>query len=160
MQPNKNNLSPGFITVDDACELIKSDTRENPVVDMDYLTAHVVWLEANHNFRIPKIRRLKPEEIRRTKRGKIIEYENIGDAYVYLATNFEKELLKKTILDKFRELVGHEYKEAGVRARSTVADDAQGRAAVQPRNNAKPIAKEGALIGDGGVATSNGDFAV
>lgn len=160
MQPNKNNLSPGFITVDAACELIKSDTRENPVVDMDYLTAHVVWLEANHNFRIPKIRRLSPNEIRRTKRGKIVEYENIGDAYVYLATNFEKELLKKTILDKFRELVGHEYKEAGVMARSTVADDAQGRAAVQPRNNAKPIAKEGALIGDGGVATSNGDFAV
>ena len=156
MQPNKNNLSPGFITVDDACELIRSDTRENPVVDMDYLTAHVVWLEANHNFRIPKIRRLKPDEIRRTKRGKIVEYENIGDAYVYLATNFEKELLKKTILDKFRELVGHEYKEAGVMARSTVADDAQGRAAVQPRNNTKPIAKEGADIGGGVVTETNG----
>lgn len=158
MQPN--NLSPGFIPVEEACELIKSDTRENPVVDMDYLVGHIVWIEANHNFRIPKIRRLKPEEVRRTKRGKVIEYENIGDVYVYLATNFEKELLKKTILDKFRELVGHEYKEIGVKARSTVADDAQGKAAVQPRVNTKPIAKEGALIGEGTVATSNGDFAV
>ena len=27
-----NNLSPGFIPVDEACELIKSDTRQNPVV--------------------------------------------------------------------------------------------------------------------------------
>lgn len=157
---NNANLSPGFVPVEEACELIKSDTRENPVVDMDYLVGHVVWIEANHNFRIPKIRRLKPEEVRRTKRGKIIEYENTGDVYVYLATNFEKELLKKTILDKFRELVGHEYKEIGVRARSTVADDAQGRAAVQPRVNTKPIAKEGALIGEGTVVTSNGDFAV
>lgn len=157
---NNANLSPGFVPVEEAVELIKSDTRENPIVDMDYLVGHVVWIEANHNFRIPKIRRLKPEEVRRTKRGKVIEYENIGDVYVYLATNFEKELLKKTILDKFRELVGHEYKEIGVKARSTVADDAQGRAAVQPRVNTKPIAKEGALIGEGTVATSNGDFAV
>lgn len=151
-----NNLSPGFVPVEEAVELIKSDTRENPVVDMDYLTSHTVWIEPNHNFRIPKIRRLKPEEIRRTKRGKIIEYENIGDVYVYIATNFEKELLKKTILDKFRELVGHEYKQMGVRARSTVADDAEGRAAVQPRPN-KPIAKEGQSIGSGDVLTSNGE---
>lgn len=152
-----NNLAPGFKTVEEACELIKSDSRENPVVDMDYLVAHTVWIEANHNFRIPKIRRLKPDEVRRTKRGKLIEYENIGDVYVYIATNYERELLKKTILDKFRELVGHEYKEVGVRARSTVADDAQGKAAVQPRNNTKPIAKEGAVIGGGEVITSNGD---
>ena len=104
MSPN-NNLSPGFITVDDACSLIKSDTRENPVVDMDYLVAHIVWIETSHNFRIPKIRRLAQNEIYRTKRGRVVEYEHIGDAYVYIATNFEKELIKKTILDKFGQLV-------------------------------------------------------
>ena len=154
MQPT---LSPGFEEIDTVVELIKSDTRENPVVDMDYLVAHIKWIETAHNFRIPKIRRLKPEEVHKTKRGKIVEYENIGDVYVYVATNFEKELLRKTILDKFRELVGHEYREVGVRARSTVADDAQGRAAVQPRNNSKPIAKEGAVIGGGEVINSNGE---
>lgn len=154
MQPT---LSPGFEEIDTVVELIKSDTRENPVVDMDYLVAHIKWIETAHNFRIPKIRRLKPEEVHKTKRGKLVEYENIGDVYVYVATNFEKELLRKTILDKFRELVGHEYREVGVRARSTVADDAQGRAAVQPRNNSKPIAKEGAVIGGGEVINSNGE---
>lgn len=159
MNPN-NQLSPGFSTIDEAVELIKSDSRENPVVDMDYLVAHVVWIEANHNFRIPRVRRLSADEIYRTKRGKIVEYEQTGDTYVHVATNFEKELLKKTILDKYRELVGHEYRELGVRARSTVADDAQGKAAVQPRNNSKPIAKEGAVIGGGETVTSNGDFAV
>lgn len=157
MNPATNQLSPGFVTVDEAVALIKTDTRENPVVDMDYLVGHIVWIETRHNFRIPKIRMLKPEEVRRTKRGKIIEYENIGDVYVYIDTNFEKELLKKTILDKYKELVGHEYKELGVRARSTVADDAQGKAAVQPRNNTKPIAKEGAVISGGEVITSNGE---
>lgn len=157
MQSSTGQLSPGFITVDEACKVIQSDTRKNPVVDMDYLIARIVWIETNHNFRIPKIKQLKPEEIRRTPRGKYIEYEHIGDLYVYIATNFERELLKKTILDKFRELVGHDYKEIGVKARSTVADDAQGKAAVQPRNNNKPIAKEGAVIGGGEVITSNGD---
>lgn len=157
MSPSTQQLSPGFVTVDDVVALIKTDTRENPVVDMDYLVAHTVWIETNHNFRIPKIKKLAPKDIRRTKRGKIIEYENIGDVYVYIATNFEKELLKKTILDKFKELVGREYKEVGVRARSTVADDAQGKAAVQPRNNTKPIAKEGAVIGGGEVINSNGE---
>lgn len=154
MQPT--TLAPGFVDIDTAVALIKSDTRENPVVDMDYLVSKIVWIETNHNFRIPKIRRLKPEEVYRTKRGKIVEYENTGDVYVSINTNFEKELLKKTILDKYRELVGHEYKEVGVRAVSTVADDAQGRAAVQPRAN-KPIAKEGSLIGEGTTVTSNGE---
>ena len=157
MQPSTNQLSPGFIPVEEACKIISSDTRENPVVDMDYLVSHVVWIETNHNFRIPKIRRLKPNEIKRMRNGTLKEYENTGDLFVYIGTNYQKELLKKTILDKFKELVGHEYKEVGVRARSTVADDAQGRAAVQPRDNAKPIAKEGAIIGGGEVITSNGD---
>ena len=156
MQPNINNLNPGFISVEDAVRLIESDTRKNPVVDMDYLVSHIVWIETNHNFRIPKIRRLDPKDVHRTKRGKLVEYENISDAYVSINTNYEKELLKKTILDKFKELVGHEYKEIGVRARSTVADDAQGKAAVQPRNNTKPIAKEGALIGEGTTMDTNG----
>lgn len=157
MSPSTNQLSPGFIEVDDAVKLIKSDTRQNPVVDMDYLVSHIVWIETRHNFRIPKIRRLSPKEVYRTKSGKMIEYENTGDVYVYLSTNYEKELLKKTILDKFKELVGREYKEAGVKARSTVADDAQGKAAVQPRVNNKPIAKEGAVISEGATMNTNGD---
>lgn len=151
-----NNLSPGFVPVDEACELIKSDTRQNPVVDMDYLVSKIKWIETAHNFRIPRIRRLAPEEVYKTKRGKIVEYEHTGDVYIYIATNFEKELVRKTILDKFRELVGREYRENVVRGTSTVADDAEGRAAVRPRAN-KPIAKEGQSIGSGDVINSNGD---
>lgn len=156
MNPTNGQLSPGFTELDKAIELIKSDTRENPVVDMDYLIGHTVWIETNHNFRIPKVRRLKPEEVYKTKRGRVVEYENTGDVYVYIATNFEKELLRKTIYDKYRELVGHEYQELGVKARSTVADDAQGKAAVQPRVNVKPIAKEGTIIGEGTTMDTNG----
>lgn len=151
-----SNLSPGFMKVDEACEIIKADTRENPVVDMDYLVSHLSWAETGRNFRIPRIRRLAANEVYRTKRGKVVEYEHTGDIYVYFSTNFEKELFKKTILDKYRELVGHDYKELGVKARSTVANDAQGQAAVRPRAN-NPIAKEGDTIGEGTVVTSNGE---
>lgn len=158
MSPN-SNLAPGFVSIDDAVALIKSDSRENPIVDMDYLIAHKHWIEVKHNFRIPKVRRLKADEVFKTKRGKIVEYENTGEVNVAIDTAFDKELLKKTIEDKYRELVGHEYKEKLTRGVSTVADDAEGKQAVQPRAN-KPIAKEGASIGGGEIATSNGDFAV
>jgi hypothetical protein len=124
---------------------------------MDYIVSKLSWLETGHNFRIPKISRLPADKVYRSKRGKLIDYETIGEVNVTIGTNFEKELLKKTILDKYRELVGHEYKEAKVRAMSTVADDAQGRSAVQPRANVKPIAREGAVIGGGEIINSNGD---
>lgn len=153
---NNNNLPPGFISIESACEKIKANTRENPDIDMDYVSSHTVWIEVNQNFRLPRIRRLKPEEIYRNKRGQMVEYEKIGEYNVAVTTEFEKELLKKTIFDKFRELVGHEYKELGIRARSTVADDAQGKAAVQPRNNPNPIAKEGTIIGEGTTMDTNG----
>lgn len=155
MSPN-SNLSPGFVTVEEACELIKSDTRQNPVVDMDYIVSRKKWIETAHNFRIPKVRRLAPNEVYRTKRGKLVEYETIGEVNVYLATNFDKELLIKTINDKYRELMGREYKELTTKAVSTVADDAQGRDAVRPRAN-KPIAQEGQSIGGGQVVTTNGE---
>lgn len=150
-----NQLSPGFIPVEKAVKLIQSDSRENPVVDMDYLIGHIKWIETAHNFRIPKIRRLAPDEVYRTKRGKIVEYETTGEVNVYIATAFEKELLRKTINDKYYDLVGHEYRALTSKAVSTVADDAEGRAAVQPRAN-KPIAKEGASIGSGEIISTNG----
>lgn len=155
----KNPLPPGFVSVEDACALIKSDSRDNPVVDMDWLAAHKVWLDKNgpaHNFRIPKVRALAPEEIYRNKYGKMVYEEHIGDAFVQINTAFENELLKKTIMDKYAEMVGHEYREHITRGVSTVADDAEGRNAVSPRAR-KPMAKEGEMIGSGETLTSNGD---
>lgn len=152
---NKATLAPGFIEVEDAIKLINSDTRQNPVVDMDYLIGHVKWVETGHNFRIPRVKRLKPEEVYKTRRGKVVEYETIGDANIYIANNLQKELVRHAIYDKYRELVGHEYQAPATRAYSTVADDAQGRDAVKPRTN-KPIAKEGQSIGSGETISTNG----
>ena len=149
------NLAPGFISIDDAVALIKSDTRSNPVVDMDWMVLRTKWIQTGQNFRIPKIRRL--EKPYRNRQGRLVEFEHVGDANVTIFTKFEKELLKKTILDKFRELTGHEYAAKNVRGISTVADDAEGVNAVKPRPN-KPNAKEGDSIANGGaVIDSNGE---
>lgn len=151
-----SRLSPGFTPIEEAVALIKSDTRKNPVVDMDYLISRKKWIETAHNFRIPRVRRLPEDKIYRTRRGKLVEYEVIGEVNVFIGTNYDKELLIKTINDKYKELVGHEYKELATRAMSTVAYDAQGKEAVRPRLNAKSIAKEGANIGEGSVVDTNG----
>lgn len=150
------NLPAGFISVDDAVALIKKDTRDNPVVDMDYLISHINWIELAHNFRIPRVRLLPPDQVRRSRNGKMIYEEIIGNEYVYLDTPFNTELLKKTIYDKYREEVGHEYREVLTRGISTVADDKSGNSAVKPRKNT-PNTKVGAVIGSGsGTSTTNG----
>lgn len=152
---DNKNLPPGFISVQEACELIKSDDRDKPVVDMDWMIARVNWIDVNNNFRIPRIRALTTEQVYKTRRGKIVEFEHTGDEYVTIRTAFEKELLKQTIRDKYRELVGHEYKEKHARGVSTVAVDGEGRNAVRPRANT-PMAKEGDTIGSGDMITTNG----
>lgn len=154
---NQNTLPPGFIEIDKAVEIIKANTREDPDVDLDYAVRSLPWLETKQNFRLQRIKRLPADKIRRTRYGQPKEYEKVGEYNVEIKTDFDRELMKKTILDKFRELTGHEYRQLSVRARSTVADDAQGKAAVQPRNNPKPIAKEGTVIGEGTTMNTNGD---
>lgn len=149
------NLAPGFITMDEAVALIKSDNRKDPVIDMDYIVSRTKWIETGQNFRIPKIARLATPY--RDRRGHIVEFEKKGSVYVAISTNFEKELLKKTIFDKFRELTGKEYKERITRGMSTVADDAEGVNAVKPRAR-KSSAKEGDSIANGGaIIDTNGD---
>ena len=152
MQPN-NNLNPGFLTIDEAIELIKSDTKENPVVDMDYMISHTRWIDAKKNFRIPKIRKLAPEEQKRDARGRVHVIETTGSVYVEIKDNYEKELLRKTLNDKYYELTNKEYNELKTRGVSTVADDAEGTNAVSPRART-PMVKDGEQLGGGTITTN------
>ena len=154
MQPN--NLPNGFITAEAAVELIKSDTKENPVVDIDYMVAHTRWLDAGKNFRIPKIRLLAPEERKPDARGVVRIIEHTGDVFVEVKNNYEKELIRKTLNDKYYEMTNKEYAELKTRGVSTVADDMEGQNAVRPRANT-PNTKEGDFIGGGNTVTTNGD---
>lgn len=139
MQPN---VRKGFISIQDAVELINSDKRDSAKVDTKWLVKHIDWIEEKHNFRIPL---LKTTEDKRTVR--------IGSKYVEVIDEYDKASLKRAIRNHYRDMVGHEYEAQNVRAVSSIADDDHG-ASVRPRK-AKPIAKEGQLI-TGETITTNG----
>lgn len=139
----KTSLPNGFISVEDAVELIKSDSRSDAKVDTAYLISHIKWIEENHNFRIPL---MKHED------GKVVK---TGSKYVAINRAYEAELLKETIRDHYRDMVGRDYNENQLRSISTVADEEKTGMAVNPRSD-KPIAQEGATIGTGETTVTNG----
>lgn len=142
MQPT---LPKGFISIEEAVALIKSDTRSDAKVNTKWLVSHIDWIEEAHNFRIP---------LMKTVEGKAVE---IGSRYVAITTSYERELLKKTIRDHYRDMVGREYEEQTTRAISTVSDEEQSGGAVRPRRS-KSIAKEGAAISAQNITTNGAEL--
>lgn len=142
MQPA---LPKGFISIDDAIELINSDTRSNAKVDTKWLVRHIDWIEEAHNFNIPLV---KPDP--KSKRGITV----VGWKSVQILNSYDKEVMKRAIRNHYRDMVGREYEAPSVRAVSSVADD-EVSTGVRPRR-AKPIAKEGQTIGTGETITTNG----
>lgn len=141
MQPT---LPKDFLSIEDAVKLIQSDMRSDAKVDTKWLVSHIVWIEEAHNFRIPLMKTTSDKKVVKN-----------GSRYVYVATSYEKEVLKKAIRDHYRDMVGRDYDAPTVRAVSSVADEEQSGGAVRPRKS-KPIAKEGAVIGTGESITTNG----
>lgn len=142
MQPA---LPKGFISIDDAIELINSDTRSNAKVDTKWLVQHIDWIEEAHNFNIPLVK-----SDPKSKRGISV----VGWKAVQIMNSYDKEVMKRAIRNHYRDMVGREYQAPAVRAVSSVADD-EVSTGVRPRR-AKPIAKEGQAIGTGETITTNG----
>lgn len=140
MQPT---LPKGFISIEEAVDLINSDTRADAKVDTKWLVGHIDWIEEAHNFRIPLMKT--------TSDKKVVP---IGSKFVEVRDAFERETLKRAIRNHYRDMVGHEYNAPVVRAMSSVADD-EVAGGVRPRRS-KPIAKEGQVIGTGETITTNG----
>lgn len=141
MQPT---LPKDFLSLEKAVELINSDTRSDAKVDTKWLIHHIDWIEEAHNFRIPLLKTTQDKKLVRT-----------GSRYVEIRTSYDKEVLKKTIRDHYRDLVGREYEAPKTRAVSTVADEEQGGGTVRPRKS-KSIAKEGTVITSETI-TTNGE---
>ena len=115
----QNSNPTGFISVDEAVKLIQSDTRTEAKVDTSYLITHLIWVEKGHNFTIPLMKTVARGDHRRN-----------GNVYIYVATDFEAELIKKTIRDHYRDMVGREYdEESGRHITTTITDkgNADGR---------------------------------
>ena len=155
---DRSSLPNGFITVEDAVDLIKTNTFETPTVDIKYLVGHLDWVEVAHNFRIPKVRLVTKEEyaelLKKFPGRRPSELTSVADEYVTLRTSYEVELLKKTIRDNYRNITGHAYNKADTRGITTVIDEEKGTDAA-PRATKNTIAKEGSVIGTGSTVSTN-----
>lgn len=155
---DRSSLPNGFITVEDAVDLIKTNTFEKPTVDIKYLVGHLDWVEVAHNFRIPRVRLVTKEEYAELLKkfpGRCpSELTRVSDENVTLRTSYEVELLKKTIRDNYRDITGHAYSKANTRGITTVIDEEKGTDAA-PRATKNTIAKEGSVIGSGSTVSTN-----
>ena len=152
---DNNSLPNGFISIDDAVELIKTNTFNAPTIDIRWLVGHMDWIEEAHNFRIPKVRLITKEEY-----TDYMEKHHGRRPSELVHTSFEKELLRKTIRDNYRDVAGREYVQQTTRGISTVKDEETG-GSERPRVTKKTIAKEGEIIGEskGSVTTNSADGA-
>lgn len=155
---DKQSLPNGFITVENAVKLIESNTFDKPTVDIKYLVGHLDWVELAHNFRIPVVRLVTPEEykelMKRYPGRRPSELTRVKDETVTLRTSYEVELLKKSIRDNYRSITKHEYQGKNTRGITTVIDEEKGTDAA-PRATKNTIAKEGSVISSGSTVSTN-----
>lgn len=155
---DKRKLPKGFIEVEEAVELIKSNTFDKPTVDIKKLANSLDWIEVNHNFAIKKMRLITKEEyaekLKQFPGRRPSELISLGVVTTTLRSAYEVELLKKAIRDNYREVSGRMFDPKNTRGVTTVMDQESGGGA-RPRSSKKTIAKEGDLIGAGSTSTTN-----
>lgn len=155
---DNRKLPKGYIEVEEAVELIKSNTFDKPTVDIKKLANSLDWIEVNHNFAIKKMRLITKEEyaekLKQFPGRKPSELISLGVVTATLRSAYEVELLKKAIKDNYREVSGRMFDPKNTRGVTTVLDQESGGGA-RPRSSKKTIAKEGDLIGAGSTSTTN-----
>lgn len=155
---DNRKLPKGYIEVEEAVELIKSNTFDKPTVDIKKLANSLDWIEVNHNFAIKKMRLITKEEyaekLKQFPGRRPSELISLGVVTTTLRSAYEVELLKKAIKDNYREVSGRMFDPKNTRGVTTVLDQESGGGA-RPRSSKKTIAKEGDLIGAGSTSTTN-----
>ena len=155
---DNRKLPKGYIEVEEAVELIKSNTFDKPTVDIKKLANSIDWIEVNHNFAIKKMRLITKEEyaekLKQFPGRKPSELISLGVVTATLRSAYEVELLKKAIKDNYREVSGRMFDPKNTRGVTTVLDQESGGGA-RPRSSKKTIAKEGDVIGAGSTSTTN-----
>ena len=155
---DNRKLPKGYIEVEEAVELIKSNTLDKPTVDIKKLANSLDWIEVTHNFAIKKMRLNTKEEyaekLKQFPGRKPSELISLGVVTATLRSAYEVELLKKAIKDNYREVSGRMFDPKNTRGVTTVLDQESGGGA-RPRSSKKTIAKEGDLLGAGSTSTTN-----
>lgn len=109
----QRTLPKGFISVDDAIALIKSHTRENPVVDLPFLVDNAGRIKTAHNFTIKRVKK---------EGDKWVQDEPV---FVTIWEDLERELLRKAVKEKYAEFTGQtlDIAKLGLRSITTAIDD-------------------------------------
>lgn len=146
----QRTLPPGFISVDEAIALIKSHTKENPVIDLLFLVDNAGRIKTAHNF---TIKRVKRGIDKKTKKEEWVEDDPV---FVTIWRDLERELLREAVKKKYAEFTGQALNiaELGLKSVTTTIDD-EGNATGKFRINKESNIKLHDTIQSGAQLTTN-----
>lgn len=136
----QQNLPRGFISIEEAIKLIESDTRKDAKVDTSFLLRNLPYLRTDGNYTIKKLRHDK-------ETGRVV---NNGEVFVMVTSDYEKEMLKHTIVEHYRNVTGRtiDPDNIGLKSLTTTVDEETNLGAAII-NNDKPTIKPGEDLGTG-----------
>ena len=115
-----NNSKNWLLTIDEAVKLIQSDTRDNPVVDIQAMVFAVEqrFLRVDKTFRIPFL------GVGKDRYGRPM-LTQIGEKYIIPKTEYERATFEHYLMAKYEEESGKsiDLERAGIRGVSTVVDE-------------------------------------
>lgn len=135
-----------FLTVQEAIELIETDTRSNPTVDdvqlvkgIEYLRANMRGSEMNYTIHL----------VKRDDNGKIVPN---GKKWAVVQSSRDANTLEYAIMDHYKKLSGHEApnpEDMGLETFTTTVEDSDGKSRPRPRHNASSKIKKGDEMASG-----------
>lgn len=153
MQPQNGQLSKGFIPVEQAIALIKKDERDEAAVDLSYMANNINYIQEGKNFRIPLARNATEEDIKsfmaRFPGRRPSPIVIVGSVYVYIATAYEKEILRQAIREAFKERTNREIAAEGKVYNKTTVQDDEHNTGARLMKNPNPTTKAGDDLGRG-----------
>lgn len=142
----EKNLPNGFITVEEAIDIINKDSRDAATVDVDFLVAGIPYMRIGGTYNI---------RLMKHKDGRAV-YN--GEKFVLITTEYERTMLEHAIVEHFKHASGrldYDPNTSTVRSLSTAIDDEENPKAKIVRQK-KPMTSAGEDIADHGVSTTNG----
>lgn len=110
-----NGLPTGFISVEEAINLINSDTRSNAKVDTAFLLRNLPYLRVDGNYTIKKLKH---------ENGRVVDD---GETFVQIESDYQRSILEHAITQHYKEVTGHDIDPStiGIKRLSTAVDDEQ-----------------------------------
>ena len=139
MQPNRQQLNPGFVTIEDAIKLIQSDKRNDAKVDLQFLVNNIPYMRVKGVYNIRKLK---------TVNNKV---ERDGEVYVTLYTQYDLEILKRAIQDAYSARTGIQFnpESVGVNYVSSVIDQEKNQMSGRPQTGGDPVLQPNEIIKEG-----------